>query len=243
MAAGRSSQVFVHFSHVKPEREYLLSGMIRCACKRTFTSSTAHGVDVWYRCPGRRGEAYGSTGQKCDARAIMNPGATLRQLDEQNVAREGLDYSVADEIRDREADKAKAMERRKELARQQARNPLPDSEYDELLREANDHVQHIQKDIDGLRAQEAEAKIHVAARATAQGRLAEWRKKLLAGKLTFDDRREIVRGVVSGIRVALDGEITIRCCFAPNYERYSQRSPNDDTVMPSCRRRGWSTIT
>jgi DNA invertase Pin-like site-specific DNA recombinase len=247
-------------SHVKPEREYLLSGLIRCACKRTFTSSTAHGVDVWYRCPGRRGKAYGSTGQKCDARAIkgsrlekvvwegvreliMNPGATLRQLDEQNVAREGLDYSVADEIRDREADKAKAMEGRKELARQQARNPLPDPEYDELLREANDDVQHVQKDIDGLRAQEAEAKIHVAARATVQGRLAEWRKKLLAGKLTFDDRREIVRGVVSGIRVALDGEITIRCCFAPNYERYSQRSPNDDTVMPSCRRRGWSTIT
>ena len=234
-------------SHVKPEREYLLKGLIRCACKRKFTASTAHGKDIWYRCPGRSGEAYSPNGQKCDAAAIkgsrlekavwegvkgliMSPGATLRQLDEQNAAREGADYSVADAIRDREADKAKAIERRKELARQQARNPLPDSDYDELLREANDDIAHIQKDINGLLAQEAEAKLHVAARETARGRLAEWKKKLLAGNLTFDERRQIVRGVVSEICVARSGKITARACFVPDHERYTQRLPNNDTV-------------
>ena len=246
-------------SHAKPGREYLLKGLIHCACERTFTASTAHGKDVWYRCPGRSGEAYGPKGQKCDASAIkgadlekavwegvegliMKPGATLRQLDEQNAAREGAGYNVADAIRDREADKTKAIERRKELARQQARNPLPDSEYDELLREATDDVEHIQKDIDGLLAQEAEAKLHVAARETARGRLAEWKKKLLAGNLTFDARREIVLGVISEIRVGRSGEVTVRACFVPDGERYLQRLPNNDTVTPSCRPPGWSTI-
>ncbi|MCX6632458.1 MAG: recombinase family protein [Candidatus Solibacter sp.] len=227
---------------------YLLNGgLIHCQCGGSFSASLAHKKDIWYRCTGRKSDAYRGSGRpQCTVAAIkgprlekavwegvreliMNPGATLRQLDEQNVAREGLDYSVADEIRDRDADQAKAIERRTEL--------------DDLLREANDDVQHVQKDIDGLRAQEAEAKIHVAVRATAQGRLAELKKQLLAGKLTFDARREIVRAVVSGIYIAPTGAIKIKCSFVPNYERYSQRSPNDDTVTLSCRPPGWSTIT
>jgi len=45
------------------------------------------------------------------------------------------------------------------------------------LREATDDVEHIQKDIDGLREQEAEAKTRVAAMERARGVLQELRAK------------------------------------------------------------------
>ena len=59
-------------------------------------------------------------------------------------------------------------------------------------------------------------------------------------------RNIIVNPLYMGIRVNVDGGkpcILIQFCFEPPHERYSQRLPNVDTVMPSCRRRGWSTIT
>jgi hypothetical protein len=234
------------------KNEYLLNGgLIHCQCGRSFSASLVHKKDIWYRCGGRKSDAYRSSGPQCTVAAIkgedleeavweqvygliLKPGATLRQLEEQMIAQDGPEHSVADDIRDRVADKAKAIERRKELARQQARNPLPDSEADELRREANDEIEHIQKDIDGLHAQEAEAKTRVAVLETARGVLQDLRGKLMDGKLTRQQKQQIVRALVAGIHVKQkDGgkpSISIQYCFEPSGERYSRRLPTDGSV-------------
>jgi site-specific DNA recombinase len=248
------------------KNEYLLNGgLIHCQCGRSFSASLVHKKDIWYRCGGRKSDAYRSSGKpQCTVAAIkgedleeavweqvyglvLKPGATLRQLEEQMIAQDGPEHSVADDIRDREADLAKREEWELKAGRDLTRGAITDAVHDKLLREIMDEKSAIRADLDSLRAREAEAKTRVAVLETARGVLQDLRGKLLDGKLTRQQKQQIVRALVAGIHVKQkDGgkpSISIQYCFEPSGERYSRRLPTDGSVTPSCRPREWSTIT
>ena len=238
---------------------YLLNGLVHCQCGRAFSASTAHDKDIWYRCTGRKSDAYRANGgPQCTVAAIkgedleaavwgqvygliLKPGATLRELETQMIAQDGPAHSVGDDVRDCEADLAKREEWEMELHRQRMRGAITGAVHDKLLREVTDEKAAIRADLDSLHAQDAEARTRVAVLETARGVLQELRDKALDGKLTFEQRRQIVRALVAGIRVKVDGgkkpSISVQFCFEPSGERYTQRLPSDGTVSRSWSRR------
>jgi hypothetical protein len=115
---------------------------------------------------------------------------------------------VGEEITEVESDLRDLDRQRRELHRQNAGRPMGDAVLDQLLQEIANKEDELRKALQGLQDQDAKARVPASQRAAARSMLEEWRKPILAGKMTEELWRHVIRSIVKGVRtdITKDGQ-------------------------------------
>jgi hypothetical protein len=225
--------------------------LIHCGhCNKRYEGTPSHG-HTSYRCGGRNA-AYNASGVKCTAPQVPGPALeaavwedveglfrrpdrTLRAIDRWMVAAHGPDRRIADELADVRAARQGIREQRLELERQNMRGPLGDGFLDKLRQELADSDVPLQQRERELERLDAETRLRASARRAVASVLAEHRKKVLSGRLTFEERRNYVRTLVRAIHVrSVEGqrtpEVAIEYSFAAPTDRCESVPKDDDLI-------------
>jgi len=237
-AANGALRANLSLAKSRTNRQYLLTGLIKCGiCGKRFVGTPLHGK-TYYRCGGYQG-AYNTSGEKCYSQHIRgewlekviweevrslfrNPGPTLRAIDQQLVALHGPDHRIGDDLADVEASLTAVDEQRAELERQNMRRPMGDELLDGLRKELDDQRTPLLKRREELHAQDAEAKMRPVILENIRSLVAEHKDRVLSDKLTFEERRHYVRAAVKAIHInKVDGKIEVT--FDLNFEGPAER--------------------
>ncbi|MGA1998333.1 MAG: recombinase family protein [Bryobacteraceae bacterium] len=250
-------------------RHYLLTGLVHCGfCgKRNFVGTTIHG-DTYYRCGGRASASYHPDGKTCHSPHVRGdtleqivwneihllaknpPDETLREINRQASAQGAPDRSARERIAEIEGALEGFEASRLELHRQRGRGKVTDAEYDVLLDETNGKITELKKEREKLEAIEKETRERDAAQDEVRNKLGELRVLVLGGKLTFEQRRHVVRSLVKSVRVENDAAgkigVAVEFSFGSPMERYRSAMyadmanaalPKEQTVSRSSIRR------
>jgi site-specific DNA recombinase len=229
-----------------PKHKYLLRGLIRCQCGRTYIGVTAkqrNGTErAYYRCaskytdrsirdtcprcssPGLRGEALEAPVWDYVAGFLARPGMAIRQLKSQMAAEGDPGRRVREEIRRLEnALQGKDKARGRVLA-QVGEGLFRDGEIKKELQRIDEAAAGIKKHLAELRKISTEREGRVLSLDWAGRLLGDLRAKVQAGELTFEKKRKFVETLVAGITVKTPGsqkqpEIEVTFRFDSDYER------------------------
>jgi len=237
-AANAALRANLSLAKSQHNRQYLLTGRIKCGiCGKTFVGTPLHGK-TYYRCGGYQA-AYTTSGEKCNSSYVRgewleamiweevrslfrNPGPTLRAIDQQLVALHGPDRRIGDDLADVEASLAAVDEQRTELERQNMRRPMGDELLDGLRKELDDQRTPLLKRREELHAQDAEAKMRPIILENIRSLIAEHKDRVLSDKLTLEERRHYVRAAVKAIHVnKVNGKLELSFDF--NFEGPAER--------------------
>jgi site-specific DNA recombinase len=218
-----------HISMGHPKHSYLLRGLIRCEeCGRTFigvTQSQANGTGrVYYRCASRYADrAIRDARPRCSSpslhgkameayvwaeveKYILRPDRMILEIKSQRAAEEAPGRQRQQEKRKLEERLRGRAEERMHVLDQVGKGNFSDDEIKQKLQRMDEGAADAEKRLAELREISADAEARVLRYDWAGRVLGEYRDEVLAGKLTWEQKRKFVVALVKGIRVPKGGE-------------------------------------
>jgi site-specific DNA recombinase len=206
----------------RPKYKYLLRGLIRCQCGRTYIGVTAKQrngtVRAYYRCaslyadpsiraiphctcPGLRGEVLEASVWDYVQGFLARPGLAIQELKNQMAAESDQSLTVKREISILEGRLLQKAEARQRVLAQVAEGLFQGDEIKVALRRIEDDAAGAQKRLAEFREISVNAETRVLALDWAGRLLGDLRAKV-KGQITFEKKRKFVETLVAGITVS-----------------------------------------